>query len=179
VHPESAMSGVGLSTVDRIVGCLGGGDESERGGEKGSGVVTGRPRESSVTRKTGEAGRGVSREAKGEGSIDSVDGTTARGDSSSSDEGGKSSSSEEEAKMAKDEGREKREEKGGGPVGRTCEGAADIALGERGMQAGKRGVEGGAREHNKAAESCTRLAVCPSYFRLGKAGKAYEELVSS
>jgi hypothetical protein len=136
------MSGVGLSTADRIVGCLGGGDESERGGEKGNGVVSGRPRESSVTRKTGEAGMGVSREAKGEGSIDGGDGTTARGDSSSSDEGEKSSSSEEEAKMAKEEWREKREEKGGGPVGRTCcEGVTDIALGGRGMQAGKRGVE--------------------------------------
>jgi hypothetical protein len=69
VHPESAMSGVGLRTADRIVGCLGGWDESELGGEKGRGVVTWRPRESSVTRKTGEAGRGVSREAKGEGRI--------------------------------------------------------------------------------------------------------------
>jgi hypothetical protein len=114
----------------------------------------------------------VSREEKGEGSIDSGEGTKSRGNSSSSDEGEKSSSSEEEAKTAKDEGREKREEKGGGPVGRTCEGVADIALGERGM-------EGGAREHNKAAESWTRLAVCPSDFRLGKAGKACEELVSS
>ncbi len=64
--------------------------------------------------------------------------------------------------MAKEEGREKREEKGGGHVGRTCEGGADIALGEREIQAGKRGVEGGAREHHKSAESCTRLAVCPS-----------------
>ncbi len=57
-------------------------------------------------------------------------------------------------------------------MGRTCEGVADIALGGRGMQAGKGGVEGGAREHNKAAKSCTRLAFCPSDFRLGKAGKA-------
>ncbi len=81
--------------------------------------------------------------------------------------------------MAKEWGREKREEKGGGPVGRTCEGVTDIALGGPvGMQAGKRGVEGRAREHNKAAESCTRLAFCPSDFRLGK-GKACEELVSS
>jgi hypothetical protein len=84
-------------------------------GEKGSGVVTGRPRESNVTRKAGEAGMSVSREEKGEGSIDSGDGTTSRGNSSSSDEGEKSSSSEEEAKTAKDEGREKREEKGVAP----------------------------------------------------------------
>ena len=173
------MSGVGLSTADRIVECLGCGDESERGGEKGSGVVTGRPRESNVTRKTGEGGMGVSREAKGEGSIDSGDESASRGEFSSSDEEEKSSSSEEEAKTAKDEGREKREEKGGGPGERTCEGVADIALGERGMQGGKRGVEGGTREHNKAAESCTRLAICPSDCKLGKAGKACEELVSS
>jgi hypothetical protein len=173
------QSGSDLVKKSHIVGCLGCGDESEGGGEKGSGVVTGRPRESNVTRKAGEAGMGVSREAKGEGSIDSGDGTTSRGEPSSSDEREKSSSSEEESKMAKDEGREKREEKGGGPVGRTCEGVADIVLGGRGMQGEKRGVEGGAREHNKAAESCTRLAVCPSNFRLGKAGKACEELVSS
>ena len=87
VHPESAMSGVGLIMADMIVGRFGEWDESGLGGEKGSDVVTGRPRESRVTRKTGEAGRGMSREAKGEGSRDSEDGTASRGESSSSDEG--------------------------------------------------------------------------------------------
>jgi hypothetical protein len=92
----------------------------------------------------GVSGMSVSREEKGEGSIDSGEGTKSRGNSSSSDEGEKSSSSEEEAKTAKDEGREKREEKGGVPVGRTCEGVADIALGERGIQ-GKEGCGGGGK----------------------------------
>ncbi len=95
------MSGVGLRIADMIVGCFGEWDESGLGGETGSGVVTGRPRESRVTRKTGEAGRGMSREAKGEGSRDSEDGTASRGNSSSSDEEESSSSSEKEAKAAK------------------------------------------------------------------------------
>ena len=119
-------------------------------------------REAGRNAKIETVGRGVSREAKGEGSRDSEGGTASRGESSSSDDVEPSSSEEEEAKVAKEEGREKQEDKGGGQVGGTCEGVADTALGERGMQARERVGKGGARENNKAAESCTRLAVCPS-----------------
>ena len=75
VQPESAMRGEGVMTADKTE-CAEGRPEKngamvgDRGGEKGNGSETGRPRESKCTRKDkeGEAGaRGV-RWVKGEGS---------------------------------------------------------------------------------------------------------------
>ena len=75
VQPESAMRGEGAMTADKT-DCAEGRPErcgamlGDKGGEKGNGSETGRPRESKCTRKDkeGEAGaRGV-RWVKGEGS---------------------------------------------------------------------------------------------------------------
>ncbi len=75
VQPESAMRGDGAMRADRTE-CAGGRPErcgtmlGDRGGEKGNGSETGRPRESKCTRKDKEREAGVRgvRWVKGEGS---------------------------------------------------------------------------------------------------------------
>jgi len=76
VQPESAMRGEGAMRADKTE-CAEGRPErcgarmGDRGGEKGNGSETGRPRESKCTRKAkeGEAGDRGARCVKGQGSI--------------------------------------------------------------------------------------------------------------
>ena len=113
VQPESAMRGEGAMTADKT-DCAEGRPErcgamlGDKGGEKGNGSETGRPRESKCTRKDkeGEAGaRGV-RCIKGEGS-NASDGDMRSGsvtveaeDETRIDEGSSESESESEEEAA-------------------------------------------------------------------------------